>query len=438
MIRLQSLLMGLPLAILYLGCNDAGQWSGTSKIDPEEWGSLPYLRQAADSRLHDELARIEQEQATPAQLTKRDVAKADDLSKVFRRLFVDDELEEIEERSESLMPDWGLGFEPVKLERAARFRTAYRKEQLEVRAALARPECTFVIGYTSGFFAKLDFLDAVRVYGRLEAITAAEHLTDDKPDDALEPLRYLLRAARCLGEERHAVTRMEAAFLRTDALAVVEAIVQHRAASVDLYSQLFELLDVELIAWPSDSEAWIGDRAIGLHTYEVVRAGEVRLLFSIEELDELSAEGALADLQAADPRALDADELYYLETMGEIIRHAREPFYRRKEFFDAWRTAMLRMRNQDDYPLVAARILLGDIEEAQEIQARDRAAVEAWALALASASKRPRPPYQVNPFSGEPYRVVVTENHVAVWGIGSGKEGDDRPAIVPLRGGIGG
>ena len=46
-------------AIVATGCDQSSQSPADIITEPDELGGLPYLRQSADSRLHDELARIE-------------------------------------------------------------------------------------------------------------------------------------------------------------------------------------------------------------------------------------------------------------------------------------------------------------------------------------------------------------------------------------------
>ena len=70
------------------------------------------------------------------------------------------------------------------------------------------------------------------------------------------------------------------------------------------------------------------------------------------------------------------------------------------------------------------------------IQAQDRANWEAWALALALATRRQLPPHRINPLSGENYRQAKYEKKIEVGNFGSGKHDDNPLIIVPdLSGG---
>jgi len=86
---------------------------------------------------------------------------------------------------------------------------------------------------------------------------------------------------------------------------------------------------------PGDADAWIGDRALGMWVYEVVRAGKLMDILTPEELQRFSDEGILADLPERVRQTVNEDELYYLETMRKIIAGCDQPFYTRVELFGA-------------------------------------------------------------------------------------------------------
>ena len=294
-------------------------------------------------------------------------------------------------------------------------------------------ECSFAIRYQDGFEADLGFVDVVRTCGRLEAFRAAEALEQDDLPSAIEAFGYMLRLAACLAAEKHVTCRLEAAFFRAEALAVLAAIVEHPDLVREHLATLSARLDEPLSRWPPDADAWIGDRALGMHAYEVVRAGRLVDLLTPAEIDEFKREGILKDLPAAAQRTVNQDELYYLRTMREIIDDCSRPFYARTEAFAAIRGDLQEKRSSPEFPVVAARLLLVDVENGQAIQAQDRAACEAWALGLALAIGQQQSAAAVNPLSGQHYQVACEEGVVLVWSVLPGDSRKNPTVLVPDR-----
>ena len=85
---------------------------------------------------------------------------------------------------------------------------------------------------------------------------------------------------------------------------------------------------------------------------------------------------------------------------------------------------------QEVYPMISDRILLRDIEEGQRLQARDRALVEGWAIALALATGQKGPSSKVNPLTGVAYKIKTDATRVIVSGIGGTRT--DRPIELSL------
>jgi hypothetical protein len=99
--------------------------------------------------------------------------------------------------------------------------------------------------------------------------------------------------------------------------------------------------------------------------------------------------------------------------------------------FEELRRDLHNRRNSSDFPLVAGRLLLLDVEKGHVIQARDRANCEAWVLALALACAEKPPGFGNNPLTGRPYRVERDGKTILVYDVGTGLDGDDPPWIVP-------
>jgi len=420
------------VALCLLGAGCGGQTSPQLPQLPPgaDYGDLPGLSAASDGELREELAQIAKEGGTPRQLSEPRAADADNAAAGLSDLFPQDRLESILQESEKLFPAGAFRLNPVELQRVIHFRKRHDAARLRARQALQRPQCDFGIDFASGFPAEVKFIAVVRICARLEAFTAAEALADGKPGAAVESLALMLRLAQCLGAQRHVEARLEAAFLRAEAFRLLQAIVLDENIRQSDLQRLHEIVGMHLKAWVDDADAWIGDRAMGMHAYEMVRDGRLRELLTLRELDLFAKEGRLKELLAAAQKNVDADELYYLQTMRQIIESCRRPYYRRTELFDSIGEDLQRRRNTPGFPVVAARLLLPDIRKGHAIQARDRANWEAWALALALATGE-SPPQRTNPLSGENYLHAKQGNSIIVENFGSSQDGDYPSISVP-------
>ncbi|MHC4180079.1 MAG: hypothetical protein ACYSWU_21455, partial [Planctomycetota bacterium] len=230
--------------------------------------------------------------------------------------------------------------------------------------------------------------------------------------------------------------RLEAAFLRTEAFCVLQAIVRDEQITRSRLDQLYRRVEDQLATWPDDAGAWIGDRALGLHAYEMVRAGKLKDLLGAEEIQQFQKENVLDELLDAAVRNVNHDELYYLETMRKIIDSCSRPYHTRLPLFDSVASELQQKRNSPEFPVVAAWVLrLADVRKGHAIQAQDRANWEAWALALALATGRQMPAYQINPLTGQEYLCQKHDETVEVTNFGSGRDGDNPSIFVPDLGG---
>lgn len=420
---------------LAAGCGGQDVPEAPERLAPEDYGALPGLRAVANAKLRAELARLVDERATPELIATTPVAKADNVAAGLEGLFPPRQIHSILNESEQILPPGKFEFNPIRRQKAIRFHRKYEAQRLDAREALARPKCDFGIRFTAGSLAELEFVDVVRICGRLEAFQAAESLFHGDPNEEIGALGSMLRLASCLATEKHVVARLEAAFLRTEAFRVLQAVVQDDHLAREHLERLYEMVDGQLADWPDDADAWIGDRALGLHTYEMVRSGELMSLLSREEIEQLAKEGILDELPEAAMRNVNEDELFYLQTMRKIIEACSQPYYARAALWDFIARELDAKRDSPGFPFVAARLLLPGIRKAQAVQAQDRANWEAWALALALATGRKPPPHKINPLTGEKYRTIKYGKQIEVTNFGSGQDGDNPSIIVPNLGG---
>ena len=437
--RSSSFLLVALFSLALVSAGAAG--CSRSKATPvdEDLGKLPWLRHCGNVELVEELARIEEENGTPEQLEAGWPADVDNVAVGLTEVFKPGALKRGLQRAEQLMPERQFVFGAVELVPVSQFRQGYETQRLKIVAALNRKTCRFKIQHTEGLLADLTPLDVVRLAVRLEGFRVAERLGDARPVDAIEPLSTMFQLVRLIGVEPHVAYRLEAANLREDTLRVLAAVAQHPQASPAVLNSLRQLVARELAAWPDDRQAWVGDRATGLHLYEMVRDGQILSLLTDDEMEKLNKDGTLAHLPLAlrAEGVLDADEYYYMQTMRRILAACEKPYYERRELFAQIRDELDDSRRSSEFRFVSGRMLLPPIEDGHRAQARDRARCEAWALALAKAAGSDPPEWKTNPLSGKPYRLEVQNRdgrpaHVVVSGIGDGTVADDEPIVVPV------
>ena len=430
-----ALCLGIAL-LLAGGCRKQPPGKYTRALTASQYGELPGLVGTTSQALQDELARIVEEGGTPKQLMNEEIPDAENVAAGLEGLFPQMTAKAVRTRSDELFPDQAFTMNPVRLEKAIRFRKKYDMQRLQARAALARPKCDFGICHLSGAAAQMPFINVAWICARLEAFQAAEALfADHDPGAAIDSLGCMFRLAECLAAEKRVIPRIEAAHLRREAFSVMQAILQERELEPEHLERLHGLMQGMLATWPDDANAWIGDRAAGMHCYEIERDGHILALLAPNELAQFNEEGIVDHLPAAAKRIADEDELYYLETMRRIIDGCKGPYLQRKAQLDEIQTDLLKRRDSADYPLVAARLLLVDLEAGQKIQARDRAACEAWTLALALASHGKPPPLGANPLSGREYTITREAGLITIGNVGPRSDPEDSTVVVPDLGG---
>ena len=419
------------LAILsMLCCASCEARRGAKSFDEqtlESLADLPGARETTHALLRAESARITEEGGTPAQLVQNDLPPTENAAIALADLFAQKSLGWIGDRTEALFPVGRFQFNPVAMEGLNRFLEDHRFELDGLDEALLRGNCDFQIDFRRGFFADTSFVDTVSICARFEAFRVAQHLAANEPIEAVSPLRAMFRLIGFLASERSVEARLSAAVLRSEALLVLEAIAQHPATTSSEVIALYQIIQEQIQSWPSDSAAWIGDRALAMHSYEVIRIGKLMMLLTTDEIEIFRAEGMLRNMPSALKRTADQDEHYYLDVMRKIIASCDRPFHTRKALFQQIRSDLRDLRDTSDYPVAAARLFLTDIERGQAIQARDRALTEMWAIALALAAGLDPPDFRINPYSGKEYVVLKEESAASVW---TGESGDGH-IVVP-------
>jgi len=411
----------------------------------EDYAGLPYLASTVDEPLKDELATLIAEKATPLLFnnppetppTSPEQNVAVGLAEALQNAapYLDEEISEI-------YPEGRFDLSPVGFERACQLRRRFENERQRARSALGRSGCDFALDHRLGYTADLSFATRVRVYARLEAFAAAERLRNREPREAAECVAHALKAVDLLADVAAINVRRETALLRAETLQVAARIAEHESVDRPTLIVLSDAVLAQLDRWPDDALAWKGDRAAGLHAFEMIRDGLVLSVVTDEELADLKKHDCLEKLEWATAARYDADELAYLTHMRRIIESCEGPFYQRKATLSEIAADLAEARGAKDEPIITCRILLDGFAGAHRLMAMDRARCEAWALALTAALETtptgageatpPTPllPYRVSPVTGQLYRVGRQATQVIVWGALGADE--DEPVRIRL------
>lgn len=424
-----------------LGCNNDPEEKSEIEIPPygtpEHYGYLPQTSTARNPYLNNEIERIEKENGLPKQLTDIDRFGPDgggagflvpELKILFGNSSLGPKYEPILRSAEKLYPKKDFKFDsPEHLDQAIEFRKRYDTERQASRKIADRNDFRLHANLLLGMFAELKFIDVVWTCAYLEAFQAAEALyKDNDPDEAIVAVAYMLRWATLLGNEPHLVARLEAAYLRTEALHILIAILHSKNANADTFQKAYTVVMKHINLWPDESDALRGERAVGMHTYEVARNSDLNSLLEPDEYAALAEAVGTDNLDRYIYNNINTDELFYLNAMRRIIDSISLPYHERQYLFTTIEDELNQVTIEEvdkkgkkrDRTVLADKILLPNIEQSQIIIAEDRANWEALALAIATALNLPnKPSFETNPLTGKLYQVVALDDSVAVYNI---------------------
>jgi hypothetical protein len=417
---------GLCTFVLAAGCgvNSVNSATSASGAAAEKYAELPGLQASPNSQLQAELELLKQEQATPIQLVSHEAVGRQRnygiepptirIERAFPALGRNLLAEEID----GLFPTETVHLRGAERQRARVLLRRQAAARELFRMAIPLDEAGLELQHQLGLLADFGFLDSLRIGCRLEILDAADDLSEHRLEAALNALEVLLRVAHVLSAEKCLTARLTAVEIRADALRIVETITRHRFASAQIHEQIQEMLRREIDAWPPDTDAWIGDRALGLHTYELVRDGNFLSLLNADEVARLEGKGLLKSTAQAALKNVDADELFYLQAMRRLIDVSRRPYYERTAVLVQIRQELTASEETAEYPLVAGTILLSDFERGQRMQAEDAARMVAWHYALQLAlNSEATVPTPLNPLTGREFTVLREDKRLVVSGI---------------------
>ncbi len=440
----RTLAIGSILLAVVAGCGKptAVRPAPTSTEQRQAYAELPGLRRSPQPWLQEEYSRLRGERALPLQIDRRmsgqenlvpTVSPAANLPtlkspagiqtpkadlKTLAAIYPRFSRQHLADQIDGIFPTREMQLGPAELTQAHEILGRKRNERRQFAEAFRHLD-RLGIPTSEGLLANLEVLDTIEVGSRLEIIHAATLLADNTPDAAWESL-VLVRhvAALCLAEGNYAA-RMLAAKLHRDIIQLVLAMHNHQQTSSTIREQVFESVLSDAANWPDDSILWMGERAVGLHTYELVRDGYFLSLLSDAEMAPLRERNILNVTARTALRNVDNDQTFYLQTMRRMVEATAMPYAERLNLASSMQAECESLRGTPQYPLVAGMILLTELENGIILQGEDKALWLALVTGLQQAHHVPRAEANVNPFTGEPFVMTVDDDSVQVecrWG----------------------
>ncbi|HHM12801.1 MAG TPA: hypothetical protein ENJ16_04555 [Planctomycetaceae bacterium] len=439
-------LLGLAVLILGLGgCQNQRREGKLDRATLESFAALPQHAQSGNPELQAELKRIRKERATPDLLVAPDDVA---LLETSRRPTRASRIRYTRALLELLPPMHRKRFigqmerefpraclPPRRADLAAFQERAreWQKMRSEAEAILVQPDFGLHVPVDHGLLADLSHVDLVRALARLECLHAAIAIMEGDVPRALVAWETGGRWLEALASLPHAVPRAAAARGRIEWLRCAQSLLSTPGVSPESARTVAAVLDRQLRQWPPDRRALLGDRAVGLHTYELLRAGYWMSLLTRRELEELRQQGRLKPFAIHIATQLDEDELYYLKTMRRIIDESEQPYPQREKTLDAIDAELRRLSGSTSYPWFAAEYLLPDVRHLVRWQALDRELTEALRWTIAAALGEPQAKIH-SPMTGkewhwerreQPERVELPD---VLWPL------DDTPVTLPVLG----
>ncbi len=408
----------------------------------EQFGELPRLKKTSNLTLLRELRAVDEMGGTPNQLGSDstpfhtwvdragrretlpdDLNVATSLATAFTRGQIKTLGRNMEATFPKRFPPW-----PEELRKLASVRVQYEDARLAFREAISKPKCDFGLEFRRGLLADHSYVDYVRIGAELESYYAIESLQRGHDEEAMKAIEIVLLAARRLAALGHPSPRLASATLHQRAIWLMQAACDNKQRKPDTPETCLRLVQQELKSWPNERDVWIGDRADGLHAYEMIREGYLLALLSKKEMNRIEQEVGLAAFQNSLAANIDKDQKFYMQAMRRLIDACDSPYYQRVELFAELTQEMARLRETEEHPKVADRVLLSHVQIGQRLMAMDLSRFRGWSLALSELTGQKPSGESVNPLNGVAFRWGSDDSTVRLFGIGP--KGADEPVVI--------
>jgi hypothetical protein len=413
-----AILVAVQIVVTGSGCGRAVPTPGyPEEAEAAEFGGLRLSRTVNHPQLSAALDLVEAEQGLPEQLDAAwRAAGSTEHPERLPALLADPGSERARrdlEATAAWFSPQGLRIGPINQDLAAAIAHRWAPAAEQARPLWTADRVPYPNRTVQGYLEDLAWVDTVRMTARAELLLAWQATRAGELDKAGRGIAQALEIARTLGHVPSVTTRRVAAEIRQETFLVVDQWVKVPQLPREDLQRVADTLGRTLNDWPDDRQTWQGDRARGLHFYEMIRGGRFVSLLSDEELLDLTESKHLAPFRRAVERGLNADQQFYLEQMALVIAATERPYYQRAAVLEDVAVRVDALMDTADDPLIARNFLLLDIQLQQAQSAADLARTLAWHLALQAALGHEIKPV-TNPLTGEPLAVTQEESRVLI------------------------
>ena len=404
--------------------------SKKSSVELDEESQLPpcaqlkLTRGTQHEKLNRELARIESESGLPTQIdsprSSIDLDQAKGPTRQSRKkttaafvaVLTEQQRVWLMERIEGALPNTAVEVTPENLFAMERLVKSYQEPADELEKLLRRPNFGLYVSVENGTLADLTFIDVATSLSRYLCIRAMVALNYGKLDQALDSILLCSDLLEHLGKLPNTTARMTAANERAFLMRVVQRTANHHLADAATLQNLERLTQAIIQRWPNGKRAMIGERAVGLHTYELVRQGHLASFLTYKEIKKMTEDGTIKSLATYLDKHIDEDEYQYLRHMRLYIEACDLPFHQRKAKFAE--ASEPENEGDDVYARFSNQFVVSDLIGMQYRLAQDLALCTAMHLTLRTAQGNSTESASVHPVSGKPFALEQTDSFVAI------------------------
>ncbi|MDR2346443.1 MAG: hypothetical protein LBE18_10280 [Planctomycetaceae bacterium] len=275
----------------------------------------------------------------------------------------------------------------------------------------------------------------------LEEYAIARAIRAGKIRDAVIAIAYIFRIAQLTADVPNLSVRYAAAQTRLKAIDLVQNVVFAKSFEEEDLSELFLIILEQLETWSEESKTFIGYRASGMKTFNLILALGIEYAFENSELDEL----AKRDENRFEYKINQNwawDHVFFLESMQKIIGECEQPYYMRRDVIEK---ILHTLGEKYDTPdeLITSTFLLRDIPRFMQFYAVERTKCEIAALAMAHSLKNSKSTAKetanvIKMFSkelmtGKPYQIkqIINETEPKIKIVWASYFGNLKPFKVP-------
>jgi hypothetical protein len=410
-------------------------YAGIKNIAGKRFAGIETTRTYQNGELTDEVKKVLQASGLPSDVFKLDVPPDKNLAVLLKREFkiYHDNHGEIEQlRKEPIFIN-GVVNDKALLA-ADDVLSRIDPKRLLVRQMLDDDEqvaYSFEIINIDGIGETPDISSAGYLddYVLLEEYAVAKAIRSNKIRDAVIGIAYIFRIAQLTAEVPSLPVRYVAAQTRLKALDLVQNTVFAKSFAEEDLRELFLILIEQLDTWTLESKAFIGYRASGMKTFNLILAMGIDYAFENSELEEL----AKRDKDRFEYKINQNwawDHVFFLRSMQTIIGSCEQPYFERRDVVEK---ILHTLQEKYDTPedLITSYFLLRETTRFMQFYAFERTRCEVATLAMAYSlrysegvseyAEKAIKDYSKELMTGKPYHIrqIVNESEPKiniVWG----------------------